>query len=339
MTGLTALLLIASASSPDLPASLKVGKDFYLPGPVVRLGSFITFEKFSRDSKFLVYVDERTESNYSKNKERIQNGEDAPPTLVRYDIQRGSKETLYVPEANETLMNVEPVGRSGDVICSIAIGTSQDDKVLWKAIFFPQGGSPRVLANGIRSRSFQISASPTERKAFVLICSLDTPSKYLFVTPEKTLIAELPSSAFQVGFFLQTRDGNPIVGLQGPAPDYKTLGNYELSFSTGGFRLLTDLPENRPDNSSSELLSFDTIERSKGDSTIGEGPLLEIVARPKDPKLGLGRLIVEQGVIAILQPSPDGLTVVYLAPSGIYIRELVKASPSLADRIRATRQA
>lgn len=328
-------LAISTAGTSNF--ALRVKDDFYLPGPPIRVGSSIMDPKYSRDGRYLVYIDECLERTYAEARARVITGDEASsPALMRLDIQSGSKQTLYTPNLGETLMSVTPVGAGGDVVCTIVVGVSSTDQLNWRAIYCPVGGQPRVVVDGVKTRSFVAIASPTERKAFLLICGREEAARVLYITGETTVEKSLGVVAEQGTFFsVTTRRGNPIVGLQGAPPDYSLVGNFELDYGTGQVTR-TELPD------AAEipvpplpLIQYDILKRSEGDPELGQFPLRDIQARPGAEKDGKGQLIVAQGVIALLGEGPNGLSFLYLSPDGCFLREMLKAKPALKERLKA----
>ncbi|CAN1541356.1 hypothetical protein MCEMSE15_01780 [Fimbriimonadaceae bacterium] len=316
--------------------SLQVGDDFYFPGPPVRLSSYIQSEKFSRDGQFLTFIDERPEASYPTEKDLISRGVETPArALVRFDLRRGVRQTLVVPGPGETLMRTEPVGTGGDVIVTLAIGKPEGDLRRWRAIYCPVGGTGKVVADNAIGRTFQIAASTTERKAFILLLSPDGPAQYSYITPERTEVKTLSTTAFQGSFFIKTSAGNSVAAFQGPAPSFELLGNFEFDFATGAAKEIKDITDVERPVEVPPLVNLETELRSKGDPALGHFPLSDLVARPGTAKLGRGFLSVSQGIIGKLSNSPSGLAVVYLSSDGYFLRELIKADSKLRDRLKS----
>lgn len=327
MTLSFALALIAVRRT-EAPVALPVGKDFYVPGPALRLGTFVTSEKFSRDGQFLSFIDERPEGNYVAERALLSQGEEtAMRTIVRVDLKKGIRQVLYTQQAGETLIRIEPVGPSGDIIFTTTIGVTQGVELRWKAIYCPVGGSPRVVASDEYARSFDVVSSETESEAFILCCGPSGPAKFLFLSAESTVQKSLSVTAFQGGFFLRTRSGNSVAFLQGPGPTYPAMGTFECNYVTGEVRALETMerPFRKPEIT--PIIAYKSVDRSKGDASLGQVPLLDIFAtagsNPTDPKL-----LVAQGVIVSVTTSPNGLAFTYLAPDGHFLKEMVKAAPS-----------
>jgi hypothetical protein len=327
------LTLLLPATIQTKP--LQVGEDFYLPGPPVRLGSYIHSEKFSRDGRYLTFIDERPEGSYSTEKDMISRGvETLTRALVRFDLRRGVRQTLVVPGPGETLMRIEPVGTGGDVIVTLAIGKPEGDLLRWRAIYCPVGGNAKIVADNAIGRSFQIAASSTDRKAFILVVSPDGPAQYSYITPERTEVKSLPTTASQGSFFIRTAAGNPVAAFQGPAPGFDLLGDFEFDFATGAAKAITDITDVERPVEVPPLVKLESELRSKGDPALGQVPLSDLVARPGTAKLGRGFVSVTQGVIGKLSNSPSGLAVVYLSSDGYFLRELIKADPKLRTRLK-----
>ncbi len=334
VTLIAALSLLAPAALQG--KALKVGDDFYLPGPPVRLGRYIQSEKFSRDGQFLTFIDELPEASYPTEKDLISRGvETTNRALVRFDLKRGVRQTLVVPGPGETLMRIEPVGTGGDVIVSLAIGKPEGDLLRWRAIYCPVGGNAKVVADNAIGQSFQIAASSTERKAFILVVSPDGPAQYSYITPERTEVKSLPTTASQSSFFIRTAAGNPVAAFQGPAPGFDLLGDFEFDFATGAAKAIKDITDVERAVELPPLVKMETELRSKGDPALGQVTLSDIVARPGDLKLGRGFVSLTQGVIGKLSSSPSGLAVVYLSSDGYFLRELIKADPKLRDTLKS----
>jgi hypothetical protein len=197
-----AVLSLISLRPIGPATALSVGKDFYVPGPAIKLARYLSSEKFSRDGQFFTYIDEGPEDEYVREKQAAQRGEaGSSRALVRFDLKKGSKQVLYTPKSGETLMAITPVGRGGDVFCTLTVGTAEDNRVQWRAIFCPVGGTTRTVVDQVVTRSFQVVGSPTDRKAFILVCGEGTPARYLFVTPERTVEKSLEIEGFQAFFF------------------------------------------------------------------------------------------------------------------------------------------
>jgi hypothetical protein len=326
-----ALLLPATIQTKPL----QVSEDFYLPGPPVRLGRYISSEQFSRDGQYLTFIDERPEGSYATEKDLVSRGvETTARALVRFDLRRGIRQSLLVPGPAETLMRIEPVGTGGDVIVTLAIGVPNGDLLRWRTIYYPVGGNPKEVADNAIGRSFQVAGSATERKAFVLVVTPEAPAQYLFITPEKTEVKSLSTTAFRGSFFFKTATGNPVAAFQGPAPNYQLLSNFVFDFASGEATPIASIADVERAEESAPLINFDTELRSKGDPLLGQVPLNDLIARPGTPKLGRGFLSVTQGVIGKLSSSPSGLAVVYVSAEGYYLRELVKADPKLRDKLK-----
>lgn len=308
-----------------LGQGLVIGPETYVPGPAVRLSSLITDETFSRDGRFLTFIDERVEGSYSAERDRIaKNTPSNERAVVRFDLRRGVRQTLYTPGADETLMRLEPMGTGGDILCSIAVGVSQGDLITWRALYCPEGGEPRMVVDGAQARSFHFAASKTDKKAFILICNPDAKASYLYVTETQSLRKELPLSAYQGFFFMRSRSGNPVMALQGPPPDYKVLGYYELVFSTGDALPFTDFDDIEQEEQVEPLVEYSLRERSKGDPELRQSPLSDLLARRPGTQAGDPELLVAQGIIAESSKSTNGLAIVYLSTEGYFLRELVK---------------
>lgn len=316
------------------PTSLKVGNNFYVKGSAVRLGRFLTSTEFSRDGQTVLFIDEDVEGSYAAERTRAGKVPGAwKKSLVRFDLRRGTKEILYTPTENETLMQIETVGQGGDVICTIAVGTSKGDVINWKAIFAPVGGQTRVIANGVPARSFQVAASKSEPKAAVLICLPNEGSRYLFITKNQTSSFDIPAKGYQGGFgFLRSKNGNPVAGVQGGPPDYKILGLFEISFASGQLVPFSGYNENTIEEDSLAVVENDVPVRSKGDPALNQTPLCDIFTRPKKAKPIEGTLFA-QGVIAIVSESPTGLAMVFLNDDGFYLKEWIKADDALAKEL------
>ena len=315
--------------------ALQVGEDFYLPGPPVRLGRYISSEAFSRDGQYLTFIDERPEGSYVTERDLIRRGvESTTRALVRFDLRRGFRQTLLVLGPGETLMRIEPVGTGGDIIVTLALGVQNGDLLRWRAIYYPVGGNPKVVADNAIGRSFQVAGSATERKAFVLVVAPEAPAQYLFVTPEKTEVKSLSTTAFQGSFFFNTATGNPVAAFQGPAPSYQLLGNFVFDFASGEATPIANITDIERAGEAAPLINIDTELRSQGDPALGQVPLNDLNARPGSAKLGRGFLSVTQGIIGKKSSSPSGLAVVYLSSDGYFLRELIKADPKLRDRLK-----
>ena len=312
-----------------------MGNSYYVAGPPIRLGRFITNEKFSRDGEYISYIDEQLEGSYPTERAKAISGtEDDSRALLRLNLRKGTKETLYLPKSNEVVMSIEPVGSGGDIICTVAQGPPIGDNLKWKALYCPIGGTARIIADDVVTRSFQVAASKTERKAFLLVCGLDAPASYFFITSDQTVTKSLPNTGFQGGFFSKTASGNPVAVLQGPAPDYKLVGNFELSFATGAARAIPNLFEAAQEEPETHLIDFDLIDRSRGDEEMGQAPLKDIFARPGEKKNGSQRFLVAQGVIALLSEAPNGLAFAYMSTEGYFVREMLKVDAKFADRLK-----
>lgn len=337
MLSIFALVGLAAATF-ELPSSLKVGDDFYIVGPAIRLGRFITDEKFSPDGQFLTFIDERPEESYASERARIMRGDEpAKRNLVRVNLQTGVRTVLYSTKETETLMSVETVGPSGDIVCSIVTGGS-GDYLTWRGIYCAVGKAPNIIVDGVVARSFHFAASTTENKAFVLICG-EKETSYLYLTPTQTVSNTLPVTGFQGIFFTFTSNGNPVLGLQGPAPDYKLVGNFELSYKSGQAIALKELPNPSETPEVVPRIKFDIVDRAKANEALDQYPLRDVVALPGDPKNGSGRLVVARGVLWSLNSAPNGAAVTYSNSEGNYVRPILKAEKSLAERLQKRQSA
>lgn len=327
---ISSLVLAAVLAEPTF---LVVGTDVLLPGPPLRIASVISNPTFSRDGQTLIFFDERAEDGYAAEKVRIGRGD--PPlkkALVRFDLRRGVREVVYEPKSNETLMRVETVGPAGDVLLSVAVGIPQGDNLTWRGIYAPVGQRPRVLVDGVQARSFHFAGSRTERKAFVLIVEGSGPARYLFVTPESTVEKVLPVTAHQGIVAFRGSLGNPIIGLQGPPPNYSPLGLFELDFASGIFRVADNVsPEDGEETP--PRVDWETQDRSVVGLLPGQVPLRDLFARRVASGATADRMRITQGVIATTATSPDGLAVVYLTEEGYFLRELIPASPALRQKL------
>ncbi len=310
------------------PSSVNVGSDTYAPGPTLRLGRMISNELFSQDERFFSFFDESVEESYAAARERIRTGSsDSPKALVRVDIRRGIREVVYRPSAEETLMSIEPVGTGGDLLCTLAVGVPRGDLVTWRAIYCPIGAAPRLIVDRTEARSFGVAASKTERKVFILICDPEKPVRYLFITPTQTLPGELPVTAFQGGFFLRTTDGNPIVGLQGPAPDYSPLGNFELRFADGTARAAPSLGDVEQEEPKQPLIEYLEEVISTLEPRAGDAKVKNILAKAAGESESGGSRTIIQGAISLGYTSSTGLAFSYLTSDGYFLREMVKLAP------------
>lgn len=318
----------------DLPPALPVGTDFYLVGPAIKLARYITNEKFSRDGRFVTFIDESPEQSYPKEREFIERGDFGQGrALVRVDLNNGTRQSLYEPQLGETLMDVTTIGTGGDTVCTIAVGQVVDGKNGWRLLYCPVGGQPQIVCDKLSARSFQVIGSPTETKAFALIAGSGAPTKYLFITQDGTLQREIGFEAFQ-GFFLPSfSSGFPIAAIQGPAPDYKLLSYVRFDFASGSAARISELPKPDSEAIAKPILAFNTVERSKGIPVLGQAPLCDLVVKSSDEKDKKKFLIVAQGVTDIARQTENGLAVIYSRDDGYYVREMVKASPVLAKRL------
>ena len=324
-------LLVASRLAP--PTALRVEGEWLVPGPIVRLGRSVSSERFSRNGRFLTFIDERPEAGYAAERERIRRGEETTErALVRFDLDKGVRETLYRPAEDETLMRVEPVGPGGDVLVTLAVGVPKNGMPLWRAIYCPVGAAVRRVADDVRARTFQAVASATERRAFLLVVGDGEAARTIFLTPASTVAADLPKAAHQGGFFGVGAAGNPVLGLQGPPPDYALIGNFELDFRTGVARPYLLSPE-PPTPDDEGPVVYDTVERSPGDAPRSRLPLRDVVARARENGSRGSGLPVAQGVLASLSVAPGGRAVVYAGTEGYFLRELIPAAPEFAKRL------
>jgi hypothetical protein len=231
-------------------------------------------------------------------------------------------------------MSIEPVGSGGDVICTVARGPAVEDQLQWRALYCPADGGPRVVVDGVVSRSFEVAASATERKVFLLVCGIKAPASYRYITPDRAVEGSLGVTGFQGSFSFRTKEGNPIAVLQGPAPRYGLVGNFAFDFATGKpirLDIFTDAGIAGP---AEPLISYDLVSRSKGNSDLGQSPLADIIAQRGPKVVGKGSVVVAQGVIIVTKEAASGLAVVYYTPDGSYLREMVKASPRLRDGLK-----
>ena len=231
-------------------------------------------------------------------------------------------------------MDVIPIGTGGDIVCTIAVGKVVDDKNGWKALFCPVGEQPRIVCDKVRGRSFQVAASTTEPKAVILVSGLGTPTRYIYLTQDNTIEKEIGLECFQSFFFPSNSVNRPIAAFQGLAPDYKLLAYLQFVFSSGSFAKISDLPKQLDSQLTKPLFTFDTTERSKGVSILGQVPLNDLIVILKDEKDKKKFLIVSQGIINVTRQAENGLAVIYLKDDGYYLREMVKADPSLAEKLK-----
>lgn len=318
-------LLSCSALLIQPAKTLSVGPDSYVAGPAIRLGRFISSSVFSRDGSFVTFVDERVEGSYAAQRERLaRQTESTGRALVRVDLKTGVRQTLYTPQPGETLMWVEPVGRGGDVLCSIAMENLPKDQISWKAIYCPAEGGVQVVADRVAARSFQFAASFTERKAFLLITNEDQRTRYLFLTPSRTVEKTLNVNSYQGGFTIRTKDGSPVLFLQGRPPGFSVVGLYLLSFIDGSSEKLQGLPQEGDISVPEPLIRFETIERSKPKDGTDQLPLNDLTAVAGKQELQRSRLTIAQGIIAITEEAPEGNGIVYLRDDGFYARAMIK---------------
>jgi hypothetical protein len=305
--------------------TLSVGQDAYAPCPAIRLGSLTTSEVFSRDGAYVAFVDERAETSYSAARDRIAiQGESPGRSLVRVDLLKGTRQILYTPGPNETLIGIETVGRSGDLLCSIAKENLPKSQISWKAIYCPVNGGVQVVADQVAARSFQFAGSSTARKAFILICNEDDKTRYLYLSEDTAEERSLNIVSYQGGFYFRSPKGNPIVGLQGSPPNYSPLGFYELSFVDGSAERLPSLPSAEELLEKTPLIRFSVDPRSPSDTAKRRLPLGDLVAVAGRQEQQKEVVVVEQGIIGITLEGPDGLGVVYRRDDGVYVRSMVK---------------
>ena len=336
---MTFALAIAWMSVAHAQASvaLQVGSEYYLPGPAVRLGRFVTSDKFSRDGQFITFIDERPEASYPAERALISQGtETSDRRVVRFDLKKGTRQTLFSQSPGETLISTEPVGPGGDVICTVSVGVPQGDEIRWRAVYCPVDGAPKVVAAEQSVRSFQVASSETERKAIILSCGLSGPTRFLYLTPDTTIEKTIDVTAYQGGFFQRTRLGNPIASLQGDAPNYSLIGNFEFDFATGEAKPIKSFAQSVGALEAKPLISFEEVERSKGDPLLGQVPLRDVFAFPGDGKYGRKRLLVAQGVITSVSLGPKGLAFTYLTTEGLFLKEMVKADSTYRKKLNGS---
>jgi hypothetical protein len=165
----------------------------------------------------------------------------------------------------------------------------------------------------------------------VLIVNPEEGTSYLFVTPDRTEKRELPVRGYQGIFQFRTAEGNAVVGLQGPPPNYVVIGQYELDFQTGESRQAGANTEPGSEEDQGQIFEYETLDRSIANLLPGQVPLRDIVVQRVGPGRAPNRLTLVQGAIAIIETSPKGLAVLYLTDDGYFVREMVRLSPAVRE--------
>lgn len=318
-----------SAAQRDFYDSITVGNEKFVAGPPVKLGQSLSKVEYSPSGNAVIFIEERPEDPYQIERDRISRGQTTNRRYVaRFDIKSGVKTVVYEVGKDEVVMDIDPVGPNGGVICSLVTGKSTGDNLVWKVVYCPFGQTARVVQDRIVGRSLSLAGSKTDERAFIFSCGLGCPTVVSYVTANGQKSTKLTQEAYQGGVWAgRTVDGDPILTLQGPQPDYKLLGNYKLSFATGTVVPLAELPEIQPPGGDVKpKFVFNDVPRSTGDPQLGQSPLIDIVA--ESTERSRGKLLLTQGAIISVLTEPLGRSVVYLSGEGGYfLREIVLVVP------------
>ncbi|MEI7577368.1 MAG: hypothetical protein WCK51_10775 [Armatimonadota bacterium] len=310
----------------DFYRSIAVGDRTYVVGPSIKLGQYLSKVKYSPAGNSVVFIEEFVEDSYVVERERVARGQQTSRRLVgRFDIQSGVKSTLFEIQLGEVVMDIDPVGPNGGVICSLVVGKSSGDNLIWKVVYCPVGQGAKVIKDRIVGRSVSVCGSRTDQKAFVFSCGEGCPTEISFVTNSGQKTQRLEKMAYQGGAYgSRTSDGDPIITLQDGAPDYKLLGNYRLSFATGAALPISEIPSvGQTEPGMKPKFVFNEVVRSKGDSNLAQNPLIDIVAESTEKSRG--KLLMTQGAIQLIETEALGRSVIYLSnEGGYYLREIVQ---------------
>lgn len=308
--------------------TVKVGKETYVRGPELRVGGSISEPKFSRDGQFFSCIDQRPEGSYGDEKLRLIGGKSpSRSALVRFDLRTGKRQLLYSPTESETLMRVEPVGKGGDLLCSLAVGVPRGDLITWKAIFFPVTGNPAVLLDRAEARSFHFSASREDRKACALVVNPERKVRLIYLTNNAAKEVELPETAYQGGFAVRSKEGNPILFLQGTPPEYKFKGYFEFDLRFGTVKPVKEAPQGDEIQERDPAVEYFEEQRLAPDEVRNFNPVRALFAKSTKSSSKENRLLIDPCLIGSVEESEDGFAVCYLKEGGYYVRELLKKGP------------